>query len=70
MERKYWVLRCKICHRWHRGELARESELILGLPLANRRIACPDRPREWATYSLEDWKQMTEADWNALSETV
>jgi hypothetical protein len=33
-----------------------------------RKIACPDRPHQWACYSVDDWKQMTEAEWNALPE--
>jgi len=66
MERKYWVLRCKICHRLHRGDIVAESERLLDLPPVLRKIACPDRPSEWASYSPDDWKQMTEAEWNAL----
>jgi hypothetical protein len=67
MEPKYWVLRCKVCHKLHRGDVVLQPERILD-SLPTRKIACPDRPREWASYALEDWKQMTEAEWNALSE--
>ena len=67
MESKYWVLRCKVCHKLHKGDIVAETERILD-SLPSRRIAYPDRPREWASYSLEDWKQMTEAEWNAVSE--
>ena len=69
MEPKYWVLRCKVCHRLHKGDLVKESERILNLPPTARRITCPDRPHEWSSYSLEDWKQMTESEWNALPNT-
>lgn len=70
MERKYWVLRCKVCHRWHKGDLVTERERLLDLAPTLRKTACPDRPREWASYSPEDWKQMTEAEWNALPELL
>ena len=46
----------------------KESERPLDLAPALRQIACPDRPRESASYSPDDWKQMTEAEWNALPE--
>jgi hypothetical protein len=53
---------------WHKGDLVKESERLLDLVPALRKIACPDRPREWVCYSVNDWKQMTEAEWNALPE--
>jgi hypothetical protein len=53
---------------WHKGDLVKESERLLDLAPALRKIACPDRPREWACYLAHDWKQMTEAEWNALPE--
>ena len=66
MERKYWVLRCKVCHRLHRGDPVRESERVLDQGPPVRKIACPDRPSEWASYTMNDWKQMTAAEWDAL----
>ncbi len=70
MEPKYWVLRCKVCQMWHKGGLVKESERLLDLAPALRKVACPDRPREWACYSPLDWRQMTEAEWNSLPELV
>jgi hypothetical protein len=70
MERKYWVLRCKVCHRLHRGDLVRGNERLFDSPAGRRNISCPDRPHEWASYLPEDWKQMTESEWNAVPEAV
>jgi hypothetical protein len=52
---------------WHKGDLVKESERLLGLDPILRKIACPDRPGEWACYSLNDWKQMTEAEWYQIT---
>ena len=68
MEPRYWVLRCKICHRLHRGDPVKESERLLNLGPASRKIACPDRPTQWASYSLDDWKQMSDREWNEVAE--
>lgn len=62
---EYWVLKCKLCSHFHRGDKVNRDEPTL-IPPFDAEIECPYRPGQTAHYQTKDWRPMTEAQWSGL----
>ena len=65
-ELKFWVLGCKVCGHYHRGDVVREERYVTYAMTAN--IECPDNPGEKGYYGVSDWLRLTAAEVCELEE--
>jgi hypothetical protein len=63
----FWVLRCRVCRKYHRGGLVNQNPRIMSMPLCGE-YECPDLPGQKGYSAKDDWVQMVASEWETLAD--
>lgn len=65
-EDRFWVIRCKVCSKYHRANPPLKPGVYqLPVPMAAR-VECPNNPGMSAEYFGSEWLVLSRSDLDAL----
>ncbi len=67
-EDKFWVIKCKVCGKLHRGNPTMPGPGVFQIPMPiEGTVECPDNPGKRAEYWGSDWLALTQAEIDPLT---